>query len=868
MEINRWSSRGLHRTSGASLTELMIAVVILVIGALGVMGAFSGIARGLLAAKARGLASNLAQEKVQVIKQKNYYRVMVTTQPVFNTDFSPAIPYDNGYFPPEQITEGGIAFTRLTCVQRAQEVSGEIQAVAPTSSDTNMKLVTVSVVWTQGGRLSKLQVNNVMSNPDASRTNGIVTGRVSSGGVGVRDAVVTVAENSGWVATTNSAGDYTIDLFPGDYNLVVTHSSYFDATASIHVSQNTSLTQNMTLVAKSSRTLSGYVWINNHPVISRVVGHTVNPAGFAQEFVELYNPTTWTWTASSLGLQFARQSSQDATPVPIAVDFTGAPAGIAPGGFYVFANTRPLVVGGSTLHPDAVWESAVGGPNETNFNSPAGRFNTTPGAENYNIITVNTDFGGGSAAGGVRLFDTGTGCVLDRVGWSGNGGQNPHADVYETLAFSQSIGLEENESFARKTGPSGIDVTWGPAYDSDNNNTDFSAVSLALPRSSAGGVLPVVTGTPAVGAVVSVNDDLSSPTTAVAVGNPPSAQFVLSSVATGTWTVFASLNSAYQEIGALSVPVGAGTIWVPDATTTPPWPVAGQYSLFLSALTEEGVISGTVKNPLGQPINPSITVTNGINSVQAATTGTGAYLLRTLPGVYTLTANGNHGNPNYVSDTKTNVTVTLGQVTSNVDFVLSQGGGISGFISRDGVNPLPGVGVSATKISGEVGGQEVSGADGRFQLVNLSTGDYTVAAVLASRESATPETLSATVTMGTLVFAGTFTVTGAMGYLGGTVTAGGVPIPTGVMVVASTYTMTATLPVLNLAGVAGAGLAIGTSREDGTYLMEVRGSTTQAYSVSAFYPVRSENSWSVLTSTTPNVSVLPGAVTSGVNFSW
>ena len=104
---------------------------------------------------------------------------MVTTAPVFDLRFSTPVPYDTSYFPPEMVLEGGITFTRLTNLDIAQEVSGNITTLAPTSSDTGMKLLTVTTVWNQGQDVRKVETRNVLSNPDAVMTNSIPRGKLT-----------------------------------------------------------------------------------------------------------------------------------------------------------------------------------------------------------------------------------------------------------------------------------------------------------------------------------------------------------------------------------------------------------------------------------------------------------------------------------------------------------------------------------------------------------------------------------------------------------------------------------------------------------------------------------------------------------------
>lgn len=514
-----FKSKKRRRSAGITLIELMIAAVILVVAALGVMGVFVFIAKSIQHSKCRGLASNLTQEQLQVLKQKNYYRVMVTTTTAFRTEFSPSVPYDTGYFPPETLLEGGINFTRLTFVEWAMEVSGVIETLPASSSDTNLKLITVTTFWTVDSEFHKVQIRNVLSNPDAVVASSILKGTVTGGGTPLPDALITVTENTGALDTTDSLGKYMMSVFPGNYNLSCVAQGYFTKTTPVSVATNTSATADFNLVAMTSATVSGYVWKNDHLVISQILGSSLTLSGFDQEYVEIFNPTTWTWTVPSvLGLTFQRQSSQDATPVNIEINYTGSPASIVPGGFYLFANTTTVSIGGSNIAADAVWESAVGGPNETNF---APRFVTTPGSESFNIIPVFED-GIASAAGGVRLYDVGTGQVWDAIGWQGNGSQNPGAQSYETAAYSQVIGLQRDELYARYASTGGVNGSQGPAYDSDKNTINwYGGTTWTSPRNTSSSLKPIISGTPAIGASVSCNDGLSGAITAVALGSPP-----------------------------------------------------------------------------------------------------------------------------------------------------------------------------------------------------------------------------------------------------------------------------------------------------------------------------------------------------------
>src|SRR4029077_12949039 len=93
-EIPPMSVRPVNQ-SGLTITELMIAVALFGIGILGSVAAFNAIHRGIQSSKTRTLASNIAQEKMQIVMQKPYYEVLVTTAPAFRVDFTPPIPYDS-----------------------------------------------------------------------------------------------------------------------------------------------------------------------------------------------------------------------------------------------------------------------------------------------------------------------------------------------------------------------------------------------------------------------------------------------------------------------------------------------------------------------------------------------------------------------------------------------------------------------------------------------------------------------------------------------------------------------------------------------------------------------------------------------------
>jgi len=851
--FRRTSRLGLN-AHGLSIVEMMIAAAILSICVLGLFGAIDGVKYTVQFSKAKGLASNQAQEKIQVLEQQSYYKVLVTTDPVYDSGFSPSVGYDTGYYPPETIREGGVTMERRTLIQVAQDVNGSLQTLAPTSADTGMKLITVSVIYTQRNERKVLQLRSVFSNPDTIMANATIAGNVKNNttSANLANATINVAENVGWRDVSDASGNYGMTLNPGNYTLLGSAPGYFPSLVTVSVGANATVTQNFRLVPMSSGTVRGTAWVNDHLVLASVVGSTV-VAGFSQEYVEIFNPTTYTWTASDVGLYFQRRPAHD--PVKINIDIDYVTPTIAPNGFYIMANTGTITAGGVTRPADAVWDATPGGNNDIQF------FYFDPATPN--VIPVTTD-GGQEGGGSLELYHIPSNRTLDILGWTGGGsGQVPA--FYETSPVSQMQGLQEQEQFVRHASTAGASWSYGPAYDSGDNTQDWSILSnLSMsPRSSAL-TMPVVAGVPAIGAIVSSIDGLSSAATAVSVGSPPVASFALTSVATGMWTIFVTSGAYTQEVEGVNI-TPSTTVWIPHAATTPSW-TSGMNAVKLAMDNDEGIISGRVTNVANNPISPTITVSAGSGSGPANTTN-GNYTIRLASGVYTVTANEGNTVGNYVSQSSAGVTVNLGQVASNINFVLSQGGQARVFISRGGNNPLPGVAVTAFDPNGVARAQGISGADGRVLMINLATGAYTVEPIIGSGETASPLTLSPTVTAGSTIHAGTFTISGAMGSIRGSVKYNSNPIATGVLLIASTSTISSP-PALSTATLSSTPYYIGTSLEDGTYALDVRGSTSTTYRVYAYFIQKNGSTITMSTGTVSNISVLPGQPTTGVNFTW
>ena len=840
------------KRKGVTLVELMIALALVTIGIIAMVNSFGFIQKGIQASKNKTLASNLAQEKMQIIKQKVYYQVLVTSDPAHNTtDFDPeTFDYDTGYFPPEYITEAGVTYARYTLVQVAKENSGQIQILSPSTPDTGLRLITIIVVWSQGGVKRKLSLRSLMANPDTVMSNAVFTGYVrDTGGLPIVDALVSVVEDAGWRDNADATGSYGINVSQGNFNIVVSAKGYYTQMRPAGIAANDTQTQDFNLVKIATGTITGRIWLRDHLVISQVVGSSANISAQEQEWVEVYNPTTWTWTmATGLGTGANEEvviSYKESDELEVKPDFYYRIVSLAPNSYFLFANTGTITAAGIVREADAVYDR------------------DSDWASLDNVIQT----GSPSSAGYVILGSEATGQILDKVGWNASDNSSSdkkNAESYEGQAIAQDIGLQVGEEYVRRTASGGITAGQGRCYDSNNNEKDFiDAAPLSRPPYNTADLEPCVSGTPAIGAVVTASDGLSSSTQAWASGSPPDAVFTLVDVATGTWTVLISSGQYMLQNDTIAVPTAGYVYNFPSSST------------FLNQSAVMGIITGQVLDALGIPISaPSSIIVSpgGAGSPAYASTSDGRYRLLVSSGMLEVTANPGNANGNYVSISSLSITAEIGMVHSGVDFVLYQGGRINGFITRDGINALPGIAVSITDLNGISRDQQMSGTNGRFTSVSIPTGTYTVSPALGSLEQAVPSSTTVSLaSAGVTKFSSTFTITGALGYITGSVSFGGQPIKTGVLIVVTTATLTGSPPVppsLSSATLSGSPYYVVSSMEDGTYRVEARQATAPKYNVYAYYPSPSGVYATMISSASSNVQVLSGQTTTGVNFSW
>lgn len=823
---------------GVTLVELMTAMVIMSIGILGMVGAFRYINIGIQSPKGRSLANNLAQEKIEVLKNKSYFRVMVSTAFDDDHNFDPAAyRYDVAPNGSEYLNVGGINFTRRVLIRKVSEDPyGALQYLDWNDPDTGLKEILVYVSWFEAGTWKKMELRNLRGNPDRVNLGAIFTGTVLEAGGStppIQGAVVRAQENPARYDTTDASGAFSFAIEKGSYTLQASRPGYFPGVSPLYV---ISTTQNhaFTLTKMSSGTITGTAWMRDHLVISQVVGSSVNSHGNYQEWVEVYNPTTWTWTmATGLGhgsnkvVHFGYKEAGSAMIVP---DIDYRTLSIGSGAYFLFANTGTVQAAGVVKPADGVYATG----------------------SDFNDMDDVIKTGNPSSAGFVVIGNEAASQQWDLLGWgatSNGSGTKKYAEQFEGLALAQSIGLEVGEGYTRRTTASGITAGQGRCYDSNNNNNDFvgsNPVSYQPHNSSDSEAC--ASGTPAYGAAVFANDGLSNSTQAAVSG-----AFTLSGVATGYWTLYVSSGLAISTGGTYG---GTSSGFASAAGT-----------LLLSSSNIFGFISGTVTGVNGVGIDNIKVAASGR---QTATNASGRYVLPADPGEQTVWANYQTENVNYIETSSAGVMAALGQIAGNVDFVLQAGGKLRGWVTTNGVDPLPNVPVSAFK-GGVEQGNGITDSNGYFLIwgTGISTGSYDVAPQLEDGETSSPSTHTITLAAGNTLFVGTYTVSGALGTISGAVTYSSAAINTGVLVYATTATLTGSPimpPTLDAASRSGSVIYYAvSSNAQGVYSLPVRGGST--YNVYAWYTTWDRNDVPTITVKQSTAAVTAGGAITR-DFSW
>ncbi len=869
----------LKKRRGVTLTELMIAMAVITIGVVAGMGSFKYINIALAQSRLKTIATNLAQEKMEVLKNMSYFQLMVTTAPEVSTGYSPNFVYDSANYPPELITHWGMpALTRAVNIDYASVSGNTVSTVPYSASDTGMKKISVYVHWTDRWNKQKVQIDSYYQNPDAATLSTGFQGTVTENFLPAQGVLVQVVGVPKWRGYTDSSGQYSFQVAPGTYTLSCSSAGFFSQTTptSLSATQGAYTTRNFSIVRIGTGTIaSDHVYAENPGlVVSQVMASSVQVGGFDAQYIELFNPTSYPEEIGSASVNrqvrlnyTSRYLNQLCQDIPLIYVSTFVP----PKSYYLIANTPSLTIGGVTLSADAYFtdtaNSACTVPN------PAGFLWSPPSAKPILMY---------DHSGTVWLTDN-SGNIIDAVGW--RRGASIPANC-ETACITTPAGLKREDQLVRFSTPCAPSAVYGRGYDSGDNVDDFyynlGGTALGLlyrPFNKAAGAFATRAGVPATGAYIFADDGNSSAvrSSASSVSGAqgqvcPVSSFTLVGVATGTWKLTAVHGGYLTTITGVVVTQNTVTP-VANAATSPAWPAAGLNYTVIASTYAGGLASGHVygAGPDYWTKKPGKNVCSSDgNSI--FTDSQGWYFLPVSTGTAVITGNCGLADGSYGTDSAA-VTINQGEVTAVPDLHIAGGGYIRGYVTS-GTGALPNIPVTATR-GAEVYSDTTDGTGYFYIFAATSPYYYEVKPELDPLQgfvSVPNFPLTSTVTVpGATVFAGTITVIGAMGTITGSVLSQGSPITTGVLVVASTAAVADPLPSISAAS-AGAGRIYysASSKSDGSYSLEVRSSTTTAYHLRAFYPVVDERNGTVsfTSKTSSGVWVSAGGMTTGRNFSW
>jgi type II secretory pathway pseudopilin PulG len=787
---------------GVTLVEIMIALCIIAIFVVGMIAVYTQISKGILVAKYRTIANNIAQEKIESLKNLSYYRLRVTPQAALDNPNDPSNPY-----PPENISISDLNFTRYTIVKKVKEQDGKIIDLSPSSMDVGLKKIYVYVVWNEGSISFTLSHTNLHENPDRVSLDAMIYGSVTStSGAGVADVHVFIVDYPGWETYTNINGEYTLYCGSGVRQITAEKRKYCTQTSpSISLASGDNYNYNFTNFALiPTGTLSGYVFKRDNLVISEVCARI--SFDDPNEYIEIYNPTptSITLTGDNFKLKYFVENGPIVT---LNFDWT-TPVIIPSNGYCLFGSTSTLTGVSPPVAVDKVWTNGL-------------------------II---------AEVGGVGIAD-GNDVWIDKVGWGINlAGRAAPPGSYEGVSLDLAgNGLGVGDCIERRPYPSVSPVgsTLGSAFDSQNNTSDFVEHTSLNPQNTTSSETPIG-GTVVMSASVFCDDGLSNPTVSLTTG-----RYTLVDVKVGTWTVSA-VEVKSGQVSGVTVTQNSNT----------------SCDIILTQTSEYGFITGYVFRSDGVTL-PNILMESG--EQQVTTDSKGWYKFILLPSTYYVIANYNNNNPSLTCETSSAITLLQGQTVSNINFTLSFGGKVSGKITTNGVDALPNITVIAKDVYGAERGSAISDSSGNYTISNLPTtgNPYTILLALDTKETSVPGQTSVNVSTGGIVSGVNFQVTTGLARITGTVkTADGKKITTGVLIIASTSTISDLPPTVDSTLRAGGSIYYSTSSDsNGNYVLYVRGSSSGiTYNVYGYY-----TSEGITKKRTSSISIKTGEVKS-VNF--
>lgn len=856
-----------EKSKGFTLVEIMVGLLIITIAFLSLGTIFTSISKSFLVNKTKTLATNLAQEKIESLKNLTYYRLLVTTGSTSDSNFSGMI-YDVGYYPEENLNVGGTQFWRRTYIEFVKQDGNELMAQPWTANDTGIKKITVYVVWKENEDWKSVEFRNLRNNPNRAELEYTFTGKITSGTTGnaIYNALVETQQNPSYFSRTDASGNYSFKVQPGTYTLRASATGYFTAISSNYVvssGQTGSSSQNFGLSLKAVGEATGYAYIFDHLVISQVVSSTDVAGSGEQEWVELFNPTTYNIliasrvsAASDFNVFFVTVTwidNNDAEPSSgnNAKYFVGMP-GIIGSVFTAFrSSSSHWTANSSTISIPSNHYFLIANQSTITFATSSGNAQRIADAYYSGNRIDNTGAGGIRITGSMGKSYNGRSDWLDGVAWRSTSGDNSPTLAREGAGYDLSsfVGLtaggilfraafKSNDSYdatvltadRRNTSPFA-----GNSFDRNSNGTSYDSGSdwirtaaTSFYNTSSGVVnadfsaVPY-SGAPAAGASVTSNDGLSAMSFAQSYGS-----FTVVNMATGSWTITISSGNYTRDVSFVNITPSIST-GIPNASTDPAWQFSALSpswgNIALTTITIYGYVSGTVKDILNQGLGGVTVSASGADSV--TTDSQGVYRLSVIPSGSAISVIANKSG--YSTEIVTDISVSLGVNVSAVNFALVSAGSVKGFVTTNGSpsGALPGIPVVAYDLSSTtVYGSAITGTDGTFTIPSIQTGTYNIVPQLETGESSSPSLSQVTVTnASTGTWSSTFTVSNAFGNINGAVTNSGSPITVGVLVVASTSSITSQNPPDIDASVRSGGAVYYSVSSDslGNYSLSLRG---------------------------------------------
>jgi len=811
------------------------------------VGSMANISKALHVSKSSALAANLAQEKIEFLKNLSYYRLLVTTNTAAAAE--PGLGgflYDTGNYAPEPLTVGQIKFERRVLIQKLGESGGNLSTLNWWDDDTGLKQITSYVIWNDNRVWKKYVVTNLRDNPNRKKLSSTFSITVKSGGIGLSNITVFALEDPLLNGVTDGSGSTSIKVASGTYTLRANSRAYFSMDISSSVADAAVQPVVFNLTAKGSGFVAGTAYLDTHLVISEVCA-AASASDDNLEYIEIYNPTSVNGISVTNYLINYTRTSDGATNVinpPATTRYVNST--IPSRGYFLIASS-PVVNG---ITADAYY-------------SDSGRIKSIPA----NRLPIN-ESGGAALVAQAGAFETAQSTV-DAIGWGKSSGSpygpsNAREGAGLRLNASSSDGLQNQQTIQRMVYststavtmslPGGSHAFLGTGYDSNNNQNDWvyhNDLVNDFPRNTAILQSPQ-TGTPASGANVFMDDKLSG--SVLAQGGASPGIFSVPSVATGTWSLLVSSKGWVHSRDSTVVVTNAATTYLD--------------LVLISSPASGGYVSGRVADNSNMPIIGITVVAPGGSDV---TDSNGYYRFLLSADTYTVVANGPDPATHLIKYTEgdsTSVAVNLGLETAVPDLVLFQGGVLSGWITPNGTDPLPGIPVTATSTAtGLEVGTAVSNSLGKFSFPDLPVGSYSITPQLEPGESSNPASRTGTVVSAGTVFVGTFTVSNAFGTIGGNLKSNSAAITTGVLVaaVAQPATITSIPPLINAALRTGpTAYYMSSSDAQGNYSIAARGGTT--YNIYAWYTTYNGTTPSIHPQNSTAALAAGGSAT--VNFSW